>query len=1301
MKKTRKIVSMALATALVTSAFVPSFAAIEKVVATDAQGNDYQYDLDALDASYLAYQMDSTLEAAELYKDFNQYTPTAFKDSVKGYVTVQSVEDAYLAAQISGEDFDPDQFAESGEATAAPAANTDKLNDVTVVNGEVVVTPVEEGLVVESVSAITEAGVTTVTADVLNAEEGATAKVEIFANGDTEAEAAATNADVEIVDGKISTTFEGLPAGTHVARVTVGEVSADAEFTVEEAALAVESVSAINATTVQAVLAEVAVEAPVAGDFTVLVDGAPVEVTAVAKAANTTKTYNLTVASLNNKEGALTVNGTASTIAGSDFGYDFKKPTIASVTGVDKNHVQVVFSEKMNKTDAETVANYELTNVSDGLKLSGAAAKTPTLAKAQADGKTVLLTTDGTMTTFTNGYIATVKTGVKDAKGNATTTDQSTYFSGNGEESTQAPVVLSTVYNPSTTATVVVKFDKDISATVTKSKVTVGGQALALGDTVARTGVAELTITMTTATRTAYEASADKTVVLAAGAVKDTAVTPNEIGATTLTPVEATRLTSATFDEANNKLVMNFNKVIDISTIDLTKVTVNGEVLAASTATGNILTQTADSATLEFTLGDATAGVQAQDTDLTNVEVAAVANRGLAIAAGFATDANGNAVADYNYKNMFAYTDDSVAPVVESVTYNATTNTMVITANEDVTIPDLDKVAVYDGTTKLFDFETKKASISAASKGGAAIADAAASSSKKFTLYLNDSVGTDAGSLIEGSSVNKDNLVVKFIKAGTAGQEALKDIAGNVYAKDADSDVAIAYTDQDPFTIATGADQTGLPANQVKLIYDKSLASADLIPSKFTIYKDGNTGVTVPVTAVNAYNNNKTVVLTMDNTSANYVNGYVYVVSTTAKDIYGNPYLAPANATTGDDVGGADFTLDTTAVGTAYKLTNAVYADTNGNYSADAGDKITLTFDGAVSTSGDVENNDFAFGGGGTPSFGNFTIAAGNQPEELVVTLGAGADITLGTTTVNITATAADKNIVGANGVKVDAKLAPVTFVKPDQTGPKLTSATFTDANGNGIQDAGDTLTMVFNENVAIVAENMKADAVATAGDEFLLSAGDLTLDGTKASVEGDTLTIEIGTVTTAIVPGTTTINGGANAPTAVKDLWGNVIAADVAKTIAKSDTVQPVFSNVRIQKGTGNTAAVLQAGDKVVFDMSEATHLSTAATEGAPDLDALKFYAGATEIKYATDNVTGGLGFGGDGTGGVAGQISVDNSAKTVTVTIAASDGWVGATISALSSFNIDTLGTKTFFDANGNQVKTASGFGLAVTAE
>ena len=171
-----------------------------------------------------------------------------------------------------------------------------------------------------------------------------------------------------------------------------------------------------------------------------MVDGAAVEVSAVAKTPNVAKSYDLTIATLKNKEGSLEVNGKAAAIAGSDFGYDFKAPTVASVTGVDKNHVKITFSEKVDKVTAETPGNYELLKVTNGNDLQdGTSNKAPTAATLLNDGKTVLLTADGTMDTFANGYIAKVASGLVDLNSNATTAAIKTIFSGNGEASTTAP----------------------------------------------------------------------------------------------------------------------------------------------------------------------------------------------------------------------------------------------------------------------------------------------------------------------------------------------------------------------------------------------------------------------------------------------------------------------------------------------------------------------------------------------------------------------------------------------------------------------------------------------------------------------------------------------------------------------------------------------------------------------------------------------------------------------------------------------------------------------------------------------
>lgn len=1019
---------------------------------------------------------------------------------------------------------------------------------------------------------------------------------------------------------------------------------------------------ATNPTTIEVTLAEVPAAAPAAGDFAVLVDGTAVEVSAVAKKPNTEKTYNLTIASLNGKEGQLSVNDKAAVIPGSDFGYDFKAPTVASVTGIDKNHVQIVFSEKVSKATAEITGNYDVTDL--GGNLLGVS-----LATLQADGKTVLLTTPtpaGDMDTFANGYIAEVKIGVTDIEGISFAAVTKTIFSGVGTAPTAGPVALSAVYTPATTGKIVVKFDKEINATVDKNKMTVGGAALALGDTAAKTAAAELTITFTAASKTAYDAAATKDVVFVAGAVKDTAATPNSIAATTITPVSAAKLTSAAYDEATNILVLTFDKAVLIATLNTTNVTFNGNALPAIGAGPNTvsLKETSTSATLTLDLSRVTA----LNTLTTGIESVAATSRALVIAAGFGNDANGNAVADATYTSVLTYTDDVTAPVVESITYNATTDTMVITVNEDVTIPDLDKVVVMNGDKALFTFKAQKAVLT--TNGVNPTADNAPSVSKKFNIVF----GAAPEGLIEAASVDKQNLKIKFVKAGTAGQEALKDTAGNILAKDADVTVAIAYTDQDAVSLAA---TTQVASDKIELTFNKPLDSATAtVLSNYKVVKTGSSPeVVLPLTGSVVLSGDKTsVILTLDKTSANYVNGYNYTVTPTVKDIYGNNYVASGNNT---------FLLDTGASATAYTLQSATYADASGDYAYGAGDTITLVFSGPVSVSGTVVATDFDLN---NATLGNFTIAQGNTNEKLVITLGAGAALTGtpfdGSQTIDV-AVGGQTHMVGANGVPV-ATGGAKAINKPDTTRPTLVKATYYDANADGAVSNGDTLGMEFSENIVLANTTVAAATVTGANNDFIISNGltALTLNGNAAAVDGKVLTITI-SAATDLLPGTAKIDGDAAACDSIIDLWGNTLnTSGTAVVIAKSDTTAPTFSNVRIVKGTG-TAVVLEVYDKVVFDISEAVNKDSLQLSGG-GVNAFNFYAGPTAVPYTAADAT---------------KVTVNNITKTVAIEIAAGDGWIGQDISSLATFNILTNGIDTLFDANGNEIRTESGFGLPVT--
>ncbi len=274
-----------------------------------------------------------------------------------------------------------------------------------------------EALTVSSVSAIADINV-----DFGTAIEGITfpAKVTLNLSDETTAEVDATFA-CDTYDGNVAgeyvftATYE-LPEG-----VTGDKPAATVKVVVaEKPMLAVESVSAITTTTIEATLATAKADA-VAADFNVTVADAAVAVTAVAANADNT-VYTLTV-DLAGKEGALKVNGTAAAAA-----IDFKAPTVVSATAINNTSVNVVFSEKVDKTTAETATNYTVNN---GLNVAS--------ATLQADGITVKLVTD-TQYSVTN-YTVTVAN-VKDLAGNVIATGNTATFAGS-----EAPVIVKVLAN--------------------------------------------------------------------------------------------------------------------------------------------------------------------------------------------------------------------------------------------------------------------------------------------------------------------------------------------------------------------------------------------------------------------------------------------------------------------------------------------------------------------------------------------------------------------------------------------------------------------------------------------------------------------------------------------------------------------------------------------------------------------------------------------------------------------------------------------------------------------------------------
>src|SRR5690606_23158978 len=93
--------------------------------------------------------------------------------------------------------------------------------------------------------------------------------------------------------------------------------------------------------------------------FRVNMDDTLLQIIDVAKSSVDNK-YTLTLASsLSGKQGMLSVNNIKAVIPNSEFSYDFKKPTVKNVEVVDRFHVKVNFSERIDIT-AEIITNYTL-----------------------------------------------------------------------------------------------------------------------------------------------------------------------------------------------------------------------------------------------------------------------------------------------------------------------------------------------------------------------------------------------------------------------------------------------------------------------------------------------------------------------------------------------------------------------------------------------------------------------------------------------------------------------------------------------------------------------------------------------------------------------------------------------------------------------------------------------------------------------------------------------------------------------------------------------------------------------------
>lgn len=234
MKKNIKVLSAAgLAAVFSASAIVPAQAAVISHVIEDVDGTVYQYNKDALNASFVAYKVNPELGEAALYIDYLNTVKSkpgsriALEDDKNGYISYKSVNEAFVASKLDPDvQFNLDSFTESAEAEQTTIESVVKvsINE----DGELVKEELNQAAVaLVAAKAAVEALPTLADVTIDNKADVAAAAVLV-------ADAKALGADVTTLEA----TVEGLQ--TKIAEL-------------EEAlkAVSVESVSAINAKTVE------------------------------------------------------------------------------------------------------------------------------------------------------------------------------------------------------------------------------------------------------------------------------------------------------------------------------------------------------------------------------------------------------------------------------------------------------------------------------------------------------------------------------------------------------------------------------------------------------------------------------------------------------------------------------------------------------------------------------------------------------------------------------------------------------------------------------------------------------------------------------------------------------------------------------------------------------------------------------------------------------------------------------------------------------------------------------------------
>lgn len=980
----------------------------------------------------------------------------------------------------------------------------------------------------------------------------------------------------------------------------------------------VSSVSAINATTVVATLADGA-DATKAADkaqYTVKVGDKAVTVTSVNYDA-TSKKATLTV-DLSNSAGTVTVNGVASSKD-----VDYVAPTISEVKAQSATVVDVKFSEKVDATEAENVANYKLRYAlgkasETTFAATAGAGNVQATAKLLTDGQTVRITivSVGSTVTFPglqNGgllkdapyQIQVINDKIVDLAGNKAASGYGVMFYGTNIADSQAAQVLSAKYDASN-GKVTLSFDKAIqTATATKIKLVADGKtAVDLSAVSATPSGNDVVIDASTLADKVTALGSTFSVQYADGAFVD--VNGNNIAPAT-TPVTVSQglaVTGASYNEVTNVLSLTFNKAVNVAKIpdSLSGIKVAGVSIGA----GTTLKTTTNGTTVDIQLAETVADATKSADRATAVDGAAETAYAAKIADStkdgvivtvpdtLFEDVDGNKLttvgaAGSTIKNA-TYVADTLAPVVTSVSVldlGAAKGTLTIKFNEKVDSKVANIVTTgikfYDAadmTKPLGDGSlTGLATLVGVDKDGK---DIATSADQVFTDTWKIDLSTITDTKLAAALNTAVTATPKKSVVMTVDKDALVSMNG---VKAADKTAAVPVTLFDAtanYTADTFAATTSAAKSVEITVKDSTNSNADVALDK-TIAENVANYIVVPTNGgaaikVNSavYANNK-ITLYLDTAATQ---GKSYTITATGLKTQGG--VVVQDKTTKDGKFTATFT------GAAAGETNAtltpVTTDVNANGKFDAGDTITLDFGTPIHLADGAKASDFTveFGAAsaGTYTLGSSTLKVDGS--KLIITLASDANIAKGNT---IALEKANSKLLNSDD-QVAYAATPASIVGAVVDAPKIATATYSDANADGKLDKDDTITVTFTGKVAYASGKSASDIV----DDFVVGVASGKTAPTytaKLSDDGMSATLTL-TDPKDFVPGasTSTINVAGTGVDLVGN-WSTTLAKETDATkvvkIANADTTQPTVQNAQyVVKDDGTKTIVLQMSEKV-----------------------------------------------------------------------------------------------------------------------